>query len=152
MNALPSDRVDAAALPPPAALRLGYLGLVPFAGGAALVWAVNAEARPFALLALAAYAALIAAFLGGLHWGVGMLQPMHGTLPFGWGVVPSLVAWPAVLMPPSSGLVVLGALLAGCYLVDRRLFPRYGLQAWLTLRFRLSTIAALCCFLGAAGA
>ncbi len=133
-------------------LRLGYLGLVPFVVGAALVWLVNDQAHPFAVVALANYAALIASFLGGLHWAVGMLAPRHGTSPFVWGVVPCLIAWPAISMPPDAGLVILGALLVVCYAVDRRTYPGYGLSAWLTLRFRLSAVAALSCFLGAAGA
>ncbi|MFO1273764.1 MAG: DUF3429 domain-containing protein, partial [Rubrivivax sp.] len=61
-------------------------------------------------------------------------------------------AWPAVLMPPSAGLVILGAMLWVCYAVDRRVYPRHGLGRWLTLRFRLSAVAGLACFIGAAGA
>jgi len=38
-----------------------------------------------------------------------------------------------------------------CYAVDRRIYPTQGLSHWLTLRFRLSAVAALSCFLGAAG-
>ena len=66
-------------------------------------------------------------------------------------MVPSLVAWLAVLMPPSAGLVIHGVMLVVCYLVDRRVYPAQGLERWLTLRFRLSAVAALSCFLGAAG-
>jgi hypothetical protein len=69
-----------------------------------------------------------------------------------WGVVPSLLAWVGVMMPPESGMVVLGAVLLLCYAVDRRLYPPLGLSRWLVLRFRLSAVAALSCFLGAAGA
>jgi len=46
--------------------------------------------------------------------------------------------------------VVQGLLLVGCYLVDRRLYPQQGAARWLTLRFRLSAVASLCCFIGAA--
>jgi hypothetical protein len=35
------------------------------------------------------------------------------------------------------------------YLADRTLYARAGLQRWLTLRFRLSSVAALSCFIGA---
>ena len=64
----------------------------------------------------------------------------------------ALVAFVAVLMPPYAGLVIHGVMLAACYLVDRKVYPVQGIAHWLTLRFRLSSIAALCCFLGAAGA
>jgi hypothetical protein len=53
-------------------------------------------------------------------------------------------------MPPFAGLAWLGFVLVLSYLADRTLYTRAGLQAWLTLRFRLSAVAALSCFVGAA--
>jgi hypothetical protein len=131
--------------------RLGYAGLLPFVAGALLVWLVREDAHPYVTLALASYAGLIASFLGGIHWGLAFRQtqpPLRWLL---WGVTPSLLAWVAVIMPPSAGLVILGLLLAGCYAVDRRLYVEQGVAAWLTLRFRLSSVASLSCFIGAAG-
>jgi hypothetical protein len=132
--------------------RLGYLGLVPCVAGALLVWVVRPEAHPYVTLALAAYAAIVVSFLGGIHWGLALQHTEPPTAPLAWGVVPALVAWPAVMMPPDSGLVILGVMLIVCYLVDRRLYPALGAGRWLTLRFRLSTVASLSCFIGAAGA
>ena len=66
------------------------------------------------------------------------------------GVAYSLAAWVAALMPPHAGLVVLGVLLALCYASDRKLYPVLGAASWLTLRFRLSIVASLSCFLAAA--
>ena len=147
--------------PPRWARRLGYAGLVPFLLGAALVWFVHPEAHPYTTLALSAYAAAIVSFLGGLHWGLAMrasavvaadaVENARVNVSLAWAVVPPLVAWPAVMMPPSAGLIVLGVMFIVCYLVDRRVFVAQGLAAWLTLRFRLSAVAALSCFLGAAG-
>ncbi len=42
-------------------------------------------------------------------------------------------------------------MLIGCYVVDRRVYREEGAAAWLTLRFRLTVVGALSCFLGAAG-
>ena len=70
---------------------------------------------------------------------------------FTWGVVPSLVACVALMMQASAALVIHGAMLVVCYLVDRKVYPVQGAAAWLLLRFRLTAVAALCCFLGAAG-
>ena len=145
-------------MPPAGAQRadwatwLGHAGLLPFAAGAALIWLVRDEVRPYVEHALAAYGALIVSFLGGVHWGVALRQPRPDRRLLAWGVTPSLVAWAVVLMPPSTGLAVLGAALVACYLVDRQLYPAHGLQAWLTLRFRLTAVASSCCFLGVAGA
>jgi hypothetical protein len=137
--------------PTPAALRLGHAGLLPFVLGAVLTWLVRPDAHPYVIAALSGYAAVIVSFLGGIHWGFAMRQPVPPTsLPL-WGVVPSLVAWVAVLMPPYAGLVVHGVMLVACYLVDRRVYPAQGAAAWLTLRFRLTAVAALSCFIGAAG-
>jgi hypothetical protein len=131
--------------------RLAYAGLIPFVLGALLVWLVRAEAHPYVALALSAYAAVILSFLGGIHWGLVMRQPEQSSPVLCWGVVPSLVAWPAAVMPPDAGLVVQGVMLLFCYGVDRRLYPQLGAAGWLTLRFRLSAVAALSCFIGAAG-
>lgn len=136
---------------PDLARRLAYAGAAPLVVGALLVWIVDIDVRPYAALGLSAYAALIAAFLGGVHWGLAMRANESPPAAFAWAVLPTLVAWPAVLMPPSAGLALLGTLLVGCYLVDRRLYPRYGVAHWLTLRFRLSAVAALSCFIGAGG-
>ncbi len=136
---------------PDTARLLGHLGLIPFVLGAALVWVVNAEAHPYASLALSAYAAVVVSFLGGIHWGLGFRLSAPPASLFIWGVVPSLMAWVAVMMPASAGLVVHGTMLLVCYAVDRRIYPTQGLSHWLTLRFRLSTVASLSCFLGAAG-
>ena len=99
---------------------------------------------PFTMLALAGYAATIASFLGGIHWGLAMRDTAHARLfPYIWGAIPSVLASIAVIMPPWAGLVVLGLLLAGCYAVDRRLYVYYHMQGWLQLRLRLTVVASL---------
>lgn len=138
--------------PPLWALRLGYAGLLPFVLSAALVWTVETGLVPYVILALVGYGAAIASFLGGIHWGLAMREgPEVGRSSYIWGVVPSLLASIAVVMPAYAGLVVLGALLIGCYVADRKLYPRYQMQGWLTLRLRLTAVASLSCFLGASG-
>jgi hypothetical protein len=138
-------------LPDAATLRLGYAGLLPFVIGAALLWIVRPDAHPYVALSLSASAGVIISFLGGIHWGLGFRAPLVDRMRFVWGVVPSLVAWVAVVMPPYAGLVVHGVMLVVCYVVDRRVYPLHGAAGWLTLRFRLTVVAALSCFIGAAG-
>ncbi|OSZ64702.1 DUF3429 domain-containing protein [Hydrogenophaga sp. IBVHS2] len=132
---------------------LGYGGLLPFVGLALLLWLVTPDLAPWVAMALSAYAALIASFLGGIHWGVAWLRMERGQpgarTHLAWGVTPSLLAWPGVLMPAYAGLVWLAVVLVLCYLVDRRLYPAAGLSPWLALRFRLSAVAALSCLIGA---
>jgi Protein of unknown function (DUF3429) len=151
---LPMPLIDAGgkSLEQPLIHNLGYAGLIPLVGLALLVWLVKPDLQAWVALALAAYAALIASFLGGIHWGIGWSQlasPPESQVHFVWGVVPSLLAWPGLVMPPYAGLAWLGLVLIVCYLVDRRLYAQAGLGAWLKLRFRLSAVAALSCFIGA---
>jgi hypothetical protein len=138
--------------PNPVARRLAYAGLIPFVFGAALVWIVQPGVVQWVAAAMAAYAAVVVAFLGGIHWGLAFRQRVPSPSLFASGVVPSLVAWVASLMPAHASLVLLGLMLGASYLIDRRVYPAQGVGNWLTLRFRLSVIASLCCFLGAAGA
>ena len=133
-----------------AARALGCSGLLPFIGGALAVSVGPAAWHDAARRALIAYGAVIVSFLGGIHWGFALRQAAPPAALFAWGVVPSLVAWVGVTMPAYAGLVVNGVMLVVCYLVDRRVYPAQGAAAWLTLRFRLSAIASLSCFLAAA--
>ena len=131
--------------------RLGYAGLIPFASLALLMWIVTPEAHPLVAIALTSYAATICAFLGGIHWGIGLRHNAPSRkLHMVWGVVPSLLAWIGVMMPAYAGLPVLAVLLVACYLVDRKTWPEAGLRDWMTLRFRLTVVSTLACLLGAA--
>jgi Protein of unknown function (DUF3429) len=132
----------------PIALWLGYAGLIPFVAGAALTWLLAPASRPLVAAALSAYAAVIVSFLGGIHWGIGFRDGMPRL--FLWGVVPSLVAAAALMLPPRHGLLIHALMLLLCYAVDRRVYPAHGLQAWLGLRWRLSLVAATSCFVAAA--
>jgi hypothetical protein len=132
------------------ATRLGYAGLIPFVLLAALLWIVHTDLRSWLTIALTSYAALIATFLGGIHWGIAAQRPHHEQ-PFHyiWGVAPSLIAWLALIMPAYAGLPLVAALLIVCYLVDRKAYATAGWSAWLPMRLRLTTVAALSCLIGA---
>ena len=120
--------------------RLGYAGLVPFVLGSLLIWLIgdrNLDQHTFVSMALSAWAGLVIALLGGIHWGLSFVRNLPGRLPLVWGAGATLLGW-------------LGVLIA-CYVVDRRVYPMLGAADWLTLRFRLTLVAALSCFLAAAG-
>ena len=130
--------------------RLGNAGLIPFVGLAGLMWLVSGDVHAFVAMALSAYAATIAAFLGGIHWGMGLpLDAPARSFHLVWGVAPSLVAWVALLMPAYAGLPVLALLLLACYGVDRRSWAQWGWADWLPLRARLTAVSVLSCLLGA---
>lgn len=134
---------------PGLAWLLGLGGLIPFAGlglGAALGWA---ELR-FPLLA---YGATILAFLGAVHWGLA-LQAVPDERPaervrLVLGVLPSLVAWVALLLPVGLGLAVLaGAILLTAAMETVAAQARLMPAGYLRLRWVLSIGAALCLSLG----
>jgi hypothetical protein len=130
--------------------RLGYAGLIPFVGLAGLMWLVSGDVHAFVAMALSAYAATIAAFLGGIHWGMGLpLDAAARRFHLVWGVIPSLVAWVALLMPAYAGLPLLALLLVVCYGVDRHSWAQWGWADWLPLRARLTAVSVLSCLLGA---
>ena len=102
-------------------------------------------------MALRGYGATISSFLGAIHWGLvmreGPVQPVSSLL---WGVVPSLLGWVTLLLGHALGLLLMVALLWACFAVDRVLYPRYQLQAWLCMRLRLTLVASIRCLAGAA--
>jgi Protein of unknown function (DUF3429) len=130
--------------------RLGYGGLLPFAGLALLAWLVPPEQTRFFTLALAAYSACIVSFLGGIHWGLGFqMGEAAPRMHFFWGITPPLLAWLALLLPSWVGLLLLAGVLLACYQVDRNSYPATGLARWLPIRLRLTAVAMLACLAGA---
>ena len=131
--------------------RLGYAGLIPFVLLAALMWLVDAALLPFVAIALGGYAATIVSFLGGVHWGIGFMKgDAAPRFHFIWGVVPSLIAWLALMMPAYAALPLLGLVVVACYAVDSKTYPAAGLASWLPIRLQLTVVATASCVLGAA--
>ena len=131
--------------------RLGYAGLIPFILLAALMWLVDAELLPFVAIALSGYAATIVSFLGGVHWGIGFMKgEATPQFHFVWGVVPSLIAWLALMLPAYAALPLFGLIVVACYAVDSKTYPAAGLASWLPMRLRLTVVATASCVLGAA--
>ena len=136
--------------PSPLARQLGYAGLAPFVLLATLLWIVRVEQQSGVMMALLSYAALIASFLGGLHWGIaGKLAAREAGFHYAWGVAPSLLGWAAILVSARAGLLLAALTLAACYAVDLRTYPRVGWHDWLGMRLTLTVVATLSCVLGA---
>lgn len=132
--------------PSPWAQGLGFGGLIPFIALGLASWLAPVVHQAEILRTLLAYAATIASFVGALHWGAAMHRTDQNATPLLiWGVVPSLVAWLSLLAPSDKGLLVLATMLVVCFVVDRAVYPRLGLSAWLPMRLKLTAIAALSC-------
>lgn len=143
---------------PSSALLLGVAGLVPFIATALascipgtvieLIGSADSTVafKQFALNALGAYGAVILSFLGGIRWG----SLLHDTArlqqwqPIAFSVVPSLIAWPALLLKPSPMLSILVAGFLFQYALDVKAVKRGLLPAWFgRLRTLLTTGAVL---------
>ncbi|MCB1942722.1 MAG: DUF3429 domain-containing protein [Candidatus Accumulibacter sp.] len=138
---------------PRSVVWLGYGGLLPF-----LVLAPASLFDPHHATiwsdALFAYGALILTFVGALHWGFAMtltdLSASQRTWCFVWSVVPTLIAWSALLFSPMPASVLLVTGFLAHYWQDRFLIAASHLPAWyLPLRFRLTSVACLCLTAGA---
>jgi len=135
------------------AYLLGIAGVVPFWALALLVWWLPFSGAMWALTALSFYAAVIVSFLGAVHWGVLLAtEPAERALiPSGeksrlfWGVVPAILAFLILLIPPPEvRLSLLFIVLIATWWLDRRLLA--GLPSdWSYLRLRavLTVLAAL---------
>lgn len=137
---------------PRTALWLGPLGLLPFVAGALAAWWLPAERLPGTVLALAAYGAVILSFLGGVHWG--LAAPAGPPLQLGFSVLPSLVAWiallTAVLPALDAALWLLAAAFAIMLICDLVAAGRDLTPEWYPrLRLPLS-LGALVCLAAAA--
>lgn len=130
-----------------------YLGTAPLVLMAILMWLVNDELYGFVAAAMASYGGIVVAFLGGIHWGIGLRTGLEAPkFHFIWGSFAAGFGWFAVLMHPAAGLPFLAFLMVLCYIVDDRTWERAGLSEWLTVRFHATVIAVLSCLAGAAGA
>jgi hypothetical protein len=140
---------------PVPAIWLGAAGLLPFIATALLSWLLPPEHRGIALFALAAYGMVILSFLGAVHWGLALAAPAeearYAAPRLGLGVVPALIAWAALLLPPAPGLGLLALAILATAAVES-LAARHGLVplGYLRLRWVLSIGAALCLLVGAA--
>lgn len=141
---------------PPAAKWLGALGALPFVFLAVPGIILDGPVRGDASFALAVYGAVILSFLGGVHWGLtiagfGLEKTVCRTSRrLTYSVIPSLVAWGALLLPQPIGLLVLAAAFVGAVLFDSRASRIGEAPAWYPkLRWPLSVVVVASLLVGA---
>jgi hypothetical protein len=132
---------------PAIAIPLSLLGLVPlifFAFGAVGHIPETAERM---LISLIDYAALILAFSGGVHWGLGLApQATRPAVRFGAGALPLVVAWVGLVLSqfvaPSVALVVLILGYLATVLTEHRAAQRLLVPSrYVWLRWAFSVVA-----------
>ncbi|MFV8835485.1 DUF3429 domain-containing protein [Aquisalimonas sp.] len=118
------------------AIALGLAGALPFVALAIAVWLIPETQSAWALGAVIAYGAVILSFLGGIHWGLAL----HAGPPRGFviSVIPSLLAWAALLLPATLAL----SLLTVCLVAQLVLDLRIRLAPWFRVLRAVLTAAA----------
>jgi hypothetical protein len=135
---------------PVAPAVLSAAGLVPFVACTAGLWLLEEPRRHAALTLLCAYGAVILSFVGAVHWGMAMRgESAAPGRAMTFSVVPALLGWFALSIPPAGGLAVLAAGFVLAYLMDACSVGAGVAPRWYRrLRIPL-TVAVLAC-LGAA--
>ncbi|MGQ7847346.1 DUF3429 domain-containing protein [Granulosicoccus sp. 3-233] len=145
-----------AAIPRPA-LILGLCGLLPFIATAFATVIIDGKeqiqgiSNAQALHALGAYGAVILSFLGGIRWGRLLADnaDIQQWAPLTLSVIPSVIAWCALLFSTSVMLILLIAGFACQYAMDRVAVNRQELPAWFG-RLRLILTSGVLIFLSMA--
>ncbi|WP_404296176.1 DUF3429 domain-containing protein [Halomonas sp.] len=128
---------------------LGLAGLIPFLALSSASWLAPMAWQVIAVPAFLYYSAVILSFLGGVQWGVAMSLESDDSGGFrsrlALSMVPSLIAWPALLLHPVIGAWVLiaGFLLVRlheCGKMSRELLPVW----YQSLRNLLTAVVVVC--------
>jgi hypothetical protein len=135
---------------PPEAKILGLGGVIPLVAGAVVVASVR---DPFGIPLthmLIAYAAVILAFLGGIHWGFASAALARSTVELdaprilGLSVLPPLASCIGVVLPTAYGALFLACAFTLVLLLDRA-SEQLGYTPfwWMKLRLRLTVTVVL---------
>ena len=99
---------------------IGFGGLIPFVGCAALMYAGNTGASIIALFASAVYGAVILSFVGAVHWGLTM-RGDRSPYWYVWSITPAIMGWSAiVLLDVKISLMALAVAFTLAWSVDRQ--------------------------------
>lgn len=135
---------------PAPVLAIGFGGLIPFVGLAALGMVAPGTLHLFWLTTLAQYGAVILAFVGALQWGYAVTDQASGAqawMRYGWSVLPALVGCLSLQLPLWAGLRAQAGALIVSVAVDRAFAVRYVAPVWLMpVRYILTAVAAACIF------
>jgi hypothetical protein len=137
------------------ATALTYAGSLPFIIALlALFLEMPADdaVRVFLLDAAMLYAAVIASFVSGIHWGL-YLDPVRADRAelnlFVSSNICTLAAWTALLLPmPHAPFLLLAVVFSALFVIDRSLARQGIIEDWFfALRLRISAIVVPSCLL-----
>jgi len=137
---------------------LGWAGLIPLVAASALVWVLARPLPALVLILQMQYAAVVLSFLGAVHWGLALAAYRGGVADgekgvyegagwgrYGWSLVPAVLGWLAIQLPPAAALLLLIVAMAAAWVGDLVAVRRGLMPAWYArLRKPLTLVAILC--------
>ena len=125
---------------------LGYAGLLPFLALSIGLWVIPQQYTHEVTQALLAYGAVILSFMGAIHWGAAIdLVNKKQQKQLAWSVLPSLVAWLALLVPVIYGYFLLIIAFAMLCVLDSIASKQKIMPPWYPqLRIPLTTVVITC--------
>jgi len=99
-------------------------------------------------LMLLAYAAIILSFIGAVHWGVALAMDneqgeKRSDSHYLYGIMPALIAWFALLLPPNIALFVMAGVVMLAYAGDALLLFKRLKSDYSILRLYLTAAVSL---------
>jgi hypothetical protein len=128
---------------------LALASFVPFAVLALWLYGIAPDHpwRPGTIVLLTGYGAIILSFLGGLRWGIALTDRAgESRRDLMLGVVPPLLGWSAILVPPPLTFVLLAVAFAAQGAWDSLTLTSDAVPAWfrrLRIQMTVLVVAAL---------
>jgi hypothetical protein len=142
--------LDPPPLLPRAALRLGFLGLVPLAVTALISLSEHANTARLGAIAFSLYAAVLLSFLGGVRCGFELMRAPHAPngLRLLFSALPALSGWALATMvvyftPVLGAAAIFAGLFAAQALWDYRSARDAGAPAWYPMLRQVLTGGAM---------
>ena len=124
----------------------GYGGLLPFLLSLAGMYFTTGGLKTFFLNSFIAYSAVILSFIGAVHWGFIFKADAfdRASRLLAFSVVPSLIAWVALLCPPLFALIFFAFSFPGLFIYERFTELHDLLPSWyLMLRVQLTIFVTI---------
>ena len=109
---------------------IGFGGLIPFIGCAALMYVGNTGASNIALFASAVYGAVILSFVGAVHWGLTISED-RSPYWYVWSIIPAIMGWLAIVfLDIKISLLALTVAFTLAWSVDRQASLHGLIPSW----------------------
>lgn len=141
--------------PPSLAVGIAMAALVPFVTGALGLWVTPEAWREWVMRELLAFAAVVLAFMGAIHWGLAMRadESSEGApMQLGLSVIPPLLGWLALSLPTNLAIPVFFFAFGTLYFADIWAVKQGLAPAWYTRLRRPASLVIIASMIVAWGA